>query len=127
MKFTSRRLFGFILVLIGFSLAAAAWWAMHGNHMFIGRYLQASNGTHIIIGGQNRPVVLRDRFVSDSMFEGLEDGDRVLVVCDGINESYPAQSSAYFCMRLERGNATDLPDDTLRQLTELGWLSFAPL
>ena len=127
MKVTSRRMFSFALVFIGFGLAASAWWAVRGNHMFVGRYLRADNGAHIVISGRNNPVVLRDRSTADSMFDGLEDGDRVLVVCGGVNESYPAQSSAYFCLRLERGGADDLPGDTLRQLTELGWLPLASL
>ncbi|MGE4276299.1 MAG: hypothetical protein AB7E30_03865 [Lawsonibacter sp.] len=127
MKLTARRLFVLVLVLIGLSMAAVSWWAVTGNYIFTGRYLRADNSTHIIIDRQNSPVVMRNRSASDSMFDGLEDGDRVLVVCGGIHESYPAQSSAYFCLRVGRGGADDLPADTLRQLAELGWLSLSPL
>lgn len=123
MKFTARRLLVSILVFISLSIAAIFWWAVSGNVIFTGCYLRANNGTHIIIDRQSSPVVMRNRFASDAMFDGLEDGDRVLVVCDGINQSYPAQSNIYFCFRLGRGDAADLPADTLRQLAELGWLS----
>lgn len=127
MKLTVRRLLVLLLVLICLSIAVISWWAVTGNIIFTGRYLRANNGTHIIIDRQCSPVVMRNRFTSDAVFDGLDDGDRVLVVCDGINESYPAQSNVYFCFRLGRGDAADLPVDTLRQLAKLGWLSLSSL
>ncbi|MEA4933198.1 MAG: hypothetical protein VB071_06380 [Lawsonibacter sp.] len=127
MKLTARRLLISILVFISLSIAAISWWAVTENTIFTGSYLRANNGTHIIIDRQSSPVVMRNRFASDAMFDGLEDGDRVLVVCDGINESYPAQSNVYFCFRLGKGEAADLPADTLHQLAELGWLSLSSL
>lgn len=127
MKHTARRLLVVVLIFTSLCIVAISWWVAAGNTVFTGRYLRANSGTHIIIDRKSSPVVMCNRFSSNAMFDGVEDGDRVLVVCDGLNESYPAQSNIYFCLRLGSGDAADLPADTLRQLAELGWLSLSSL
>lgn len=91
--------------------------------LFLGRYLQGNSGSHILVCQDGMPIVMRDCSRDDALFAGLSDGDRVLVLHSGIAESYPGQSGAYFCLRLGGGAPSDLPADTLEQLTQLGWLS----
>ena len=90
-----------------------------------GRYLQASNGAHIVIDEAGTPVVLTDRSET-GIFKGLSAGDKVLVSCSILAETYPARAVAYFCMPQEEGHPTDLPSETLSQLVEMKWLA-APL
>ena len=92
----------------------------------LGRYLQGNSGSHILVRQDGTPIVMRDCSRDDALFAGLSDGDRVLVLHDAVLESYPGRSGAYFCLRLGDGAHSDLPADTLEQLTQLGWLS-API
>ena len=86
----------------------AGLFAGSGVTVLTGRYLQASGGSHIVISTQGTPVVLN---ASDgaSLFDGLSAGDRVLVLCSGVNACWPGQSRAYLCLRLGGGSTDDLP------------------
>ena len=57
-----------------------------------------------------------------SLFDGLSAGDRVLVLCSGVNACWPGQSRAYLCLRLGGGSTDDLPASTVQKLAELGWI-----
>lgn len=111
-----------LLALACLGMAALGVFQATGRSVMLGRYLQAGDGSHIMIDRQGTPIILGDRSRTGDLFQGLEDGDRVLFLCSDIQESYPARSRAYWCFRLERGTAADLPADTLGQLKELGWL-----
>lgn len=93
-----------------------------GSSVISGHYLQANNGAHIIIDHNGSPIVMRDYSDQGRLFHALSDGDRILVVCSGINQSWPGQASAYWCLRLGDGAEGDLPQGTLLLLSELGWL-----
>ena len=99
----------------------AGLFAGSGVTVLTGRYLQASGGSHIVISTQGTPVVLN---ASDgaSLFDGLSAGDRVLVLCSGVNACWPGQSRAYLCLRLGGGSTDDLPASTVQKLAELGWI-----
>ena len=126
MKRAAKRLLLPVLALtclltMGTGLAAA------NTNILSGRYLRGSNGSHIVVDSRGNPHVMEDRSEKGVLFEALEDGDRVLVLCGAnVNEIYPARNSAYWCLRLGTGTQADLPGDTVRQLAELGWLT-APL
>lgn len=117
------RLSALVLVLV-LLLAAGLFWCMEtGKSVLIGRYLQAKDGSHLMIDQTGSPIILQAPDRNPHMFDALEDGDRMLVVCGGILASYPGRSGAYWCLRLGGGSMDDLPQDTLSQLTQLGWLS----
>lgn len=85
-----------------------------------GRILVADNGTVLLIS-HNSPIVLGNRGRA-WVTEGLSTGDEVLVIHDGIAESYPAQTGAYFVYRKGGGTMADLPPQVLDSLRELGWI-----
>ena len=121
-----KRLVFVGLILIGLVVTSLLWCVGSGKSVLVGRYLQARDGSHMVIDNNGSPVILEAPDSRPRMFDALEDGDRVLVICGGINTSYPGRSGAYWCLRLGDGSAEDLPPDTIRQLTQLGWLSPAP-
>ena len=82
--------------------------------------LVADNGSVLLIA-QGSPIVLSTQG-SAGMLDGLSTGDEILVVHDGIQESYPAQTGAYFVLRLGGGTVDDLPAQVLDSLRELGWI-----
>lgn len=104
----------------------AAGMAARTGSLLTGRFLLGDPDTPILIDASGTPIVLTDRTGSD-LFAGLSDGDRILVVLSPVAETYPARAGAYFCLRLDRGSAEDLPRHTLQTLAELGWLSLPRL
>lgn len=87
-----------------------------------GKYLLADKNRHMVII-DNSPVALSDK-TDGKMFENLTDGDKILVFHDGIQESYPAGTRAYFCLKVSDGEITDIQPDILTSLDELGWIDY---
>jgi hypothetical protein len=112
-------------LLIAACLGAAGlfWCVETGKSLFVGRYLQARDGSHMVIDRHGSPIILDPPSYLPDLFDSLEDGDRILVLSDLILTSYPGRSGAYLCLRLGDGSPEDLPNETVSQLTQLGWLS----
>lgn len=67
------------------------------------------------------PILLSDRTGKNSPFDSLKSGDRILVLHDGIQESYPARTGVYALWKTGSGTVSDLPQSVLNTLAELGW------
>ena len=89
--------------------------------MTVGRVLVCQNGTYMLIDG-NSPIAMSNCLKIDRLFEGLENGDKVWVLHDGIQETYPARTGAYAVRKLEDGDMDDIPKAVLESLHELGWV-----
>ncbi len=122
MKAVGKHLLVLSLALLFVCAAPLIWWTASGNSLIAGRYLQGENGAGILISSSG-PIVLRDRSKPGNLFDGLKTGDRVLVACDGVAESFPSQAGAHWCLHLGDGGPQDLPQDTLTQLADLGWIT----
>ena len=85
--------------------------------------LIADNGSVLWIDDSGSPVVMRDMTEEQGLFDGLESGDRIWLLHDGVNESYPGGTGVYVCIKTGDGTIADLPRETLDSLTELGWIS----
>ncbi len=92
-----------------------------GLGLSVGRYLGTDDGKNFLVADRT-PIQISDRSKNQDLFDGLETGDKILVIHTGIEESYPARSGAYFVLRLERGTEDDIPAEVISSLTELGWL-----
>lgn len=86
-----------------------------------GRYLKSKEG-HLIIddGG---PVELQAE--DKTIFEDLTDGDKIVIGCNAIAESYPGQTRVLYLEKIEDGEYDDLDKNTLEMLGELGWIDYA--
>ena len=92
------------------------------NYGYIeGRVLIADNGAYFIVLNDHSPIRMTDRSFGGGVFSNLQTGDRISVICGGIEESYPGNTAVYFLRRLEKGTAEDVSPDVIRTLTELGW------
>ena len=112
-------------IIIGIAvLSVAALWILtaRGFGLSVGRCLIAGNGTYMLIEG-NSPIVMSNRAGNEGIFDELETGDKILVLHDGVNESYPGGTGVYGIFRLGGGDISDIPEQVLEQLTDLGWLS----
>ena len=95
---------------------------MNANSLGIstGRVLISSHGSYMLIR-DNSPINMGNPKNKSRLFNGLENGDEVLVLHNGINETYPGKTGAYAIFKLKDGDIADIPAEVLASLTELGW------
>ena len=86
-----------------------------------GRYFLADNGSDMLIL-ENSPFVMSNRTKNENMFSKLDTGDKILVLHDGLAESYPGKTGAYFVLKLGRGSIADIKSSVLESLSKLGYL-----
>lgn len=87
-----------------------------------GRYLKSTSDTHLIIDENNSPIVMGNSSKKDNIFEGLQTGDKIEIICNSeIRETYPAGTDIYSCKLIERGTIEDIPKETLKSLEEMEW------
>lgn len=87
-----------------------------------GIYIAAESPIILFDNGSGEPVVMLGR-TGDEMFADLQTGDRILILHDGtMMLSYPAQMNVFFCIRLKKGDISDVPEGTMGLLEEMGWL-----
>ncbi len=108
-------------VFICFAVISIFVFAGKGYSPSVGRFLKAENTDMIII--DNSPIVMSNRTGNEYLFENYEIGDKILVIHDGINESYPGSTGVYFSIKLADGHISHISETVLRQLYELGWTS----
>lgn len=87
----------------------------------VGRYLVTESGADMLVV-ENSPVVMSNR-TNRELFDSLTIGDKILVIHDGIAETYPAKTGVYAVFKLGDGSAADIPQTVIDELSELGWLA----
>jgi len=92
----------------------------HSLGLSTGRVLITSHGGYMLIR-DNSPISMGNPKNKSGLFDDLENGDEILVLHDGINESYPGKTGAYAIYKLKDGDIDDIPAEVLTILTELGW------
>ena len=95
-----------------------------GQVVLTGYSLECENDVYMIIDERGSPIHYSYKKALGTDVEKLTNGDRILIISDLINESYPGSTSAYFIFKLEDGDVSDIPEDTLISLSELGWYKF---
>ncbi len=105
--------------ILGISLGAFI--LNSGINISTGNVLISENGTYFLIKG-NTPVRLSDYSEEKDVLPALANGDKVLVIHDGIAESYPASTLCRFCIKIGSGSTSDIPEEVITAMTGLGWL-----
>ena len=90
-----------------------------GYGVFVGVYLETEDGVAMLIDN-NTPIVMSSNHNGD-LFSELSNGDKILVIHDGIAESYPAKTRAYCVIKLNEGEMDDIPQNVVEELDKLGW------
>ena len=106
-----------VLVLL---IGSVGFLAIKGYGISQGRYLESKNGQPILIL-DNSPMTMSNRTEKD-LFDNYDVGDKILVIHDGIAESYPGKTGVYAVFKLSDGTTGDIPQEVVNQLIELGWL-----
>lgn len=113
-------LLSFAGVIIALAVALG-FLAIKGMGISYGIYLEARNNTPMMVV-DNSPMKMSRRSDRD-IFDGLEIGDRILVIHDGVAQSYPAQTRAYAVIKLWGGDASDISSDVIENLMSMGWIT----
>ncbi len=85
-----------------------------------GTVLKTENGTCFLVK-ESSPIRLSFVFEDTQKNASYETGDKLLVIHDGIQESYPAVTGVYFSLKLGGGQEDDIPETVIKSLTQLGW------
>lgn len=110
-----------ILVVAALVCAAGIWYAAANSLSFsTGRLLMGEDGPYMLILDDS-PIVMSGTTKTEERLRGWDSGDKILVLHDGIQESYPGGTGAYLVFKLEDGDITDIPETVLETLTALGW------
>lgn len=94
---------------------------LHDKSITVGRYLESLHGDHMLIDGKS-PDVMSNYSPWEDLFDGLQAGDKILVVHGPTLDSYPGQTDAYLCLKLQSGNIYDISENVIDSLSEMGWL-----
>ena len=113
-------LFLFAIAFVVFGIAS-----YKGFSISEGQVLITDKGSYMIII-DNSPIVMSNQSKNEKMFESLTNGDKILIVHDGIQESYPGGTGVYFCKKLSDGEYKDLPEQVIVSLIELDYIDTPP-
>lgn len=109
----------FVVILLSLIIFAAVM-ANRGFAISKGIYLESKSDRPLIVM-ENSPVSMSDQ-TDGNLFEGLQTGDRILVLHDGIAETYPGSTGVYAVWKIGSGAQGDIPSDVIRSLIEMGWI-----
>lgn len=108
-------------LLVIAAVAFIAFMCSGSKSLLTGYSLRCSNDSYMIIEETGSPTRYSFSKAVGTNVEKLTDGDRILIISDLINESYPGSTRAYIVLKLSDGDISDIPEDTLVSLEELGW------
>lgn len=111
-----------LLIVIALLVIGVAALLISGLTPAKGYVIAADNGSFLIVL-EDSPVVMSNRSHDEDLFQGLHTGNQILILHDGIAESYPGKTGVYFCMNVSPGNPNKIPSHIIEELTELGWLN----
>ncbi len=77
-----------------------------------GRLYLAEKHTYLI-DDRDMAMLVSDQSKKGTLFQGYENGDEVLIVHDGVEETYPARTGAYYSIRISKGNGTYKPTNEI--------------
>lgn len=113
-----------IMVIIILAITGVGIMINRGYGASTGVYIESKDGVAILIR-KKTPIVLSSMHNGD-MFNGVDVGEKILVIHDGIAESYPAKTRAYAVFKIKDGVTGPLPPSVINELIELGWLDENP-
>lgn len=93
-------------------IAAMGILSVKGYGLSVGRCLIDPNGSYLLVV-DNSPIYMHG---DDKHFEGLENGDKLIVLHSGVEESYPARTGVYSIFKYSSGDTEGL-DETQNTFT----------
>lgn len=90
--------------------------ASKGLSISTGRFYLSENGDYMLID-DDTAIIMSNQSSNDALFNNLTSGDKILVVHDGIETSFPGRTSVHYCFRISNGDIDDIPMAIINQFT----------
>ena len=116
-----KKLLVTVVALIVIGVTAFIIFMSGGKSVISGYSLRCDNDIYMIIEENGAPIRYNFSKAVGTNVENLEQGDKIIIISDVVNESYPGSTRAYVVMKIADGDIEDIPEDTLASLEELGW------
>ena len=86
-----------------------------------GKYLQAKNNTHILVGQRGYRIMIPQ---NESLFEDISDGDSIWIKTKGsfLDSKNGENIATYSCTKIFDGNYDDISELVIEELIELNYL-----
>ena len=101
---------GFILLCILLLIVTVCIIGIKGYGISKGRLYLAEKHTYLI-DDRDMAMLVSDQSKKGNLFQGYESGDEVLIVHDGVEETYPSRTGAYYVILTAKGDGTYEPTD----------------
>ena len=97
--------------IIALLMATAAVTSMMGYGVSVGKLYFTESSTYLIDGTTS--IIVSDQSRKSNMFDGYANGDEIILVHDGVEETFPARTGGYMAIRISKGDGTYKPSDDL--------------
>ena len=97
--------------IIALLMAAASVTSMMGYGVSVGKLYFTESSTYLIDGTTS--IIVSDQSRKSNMFDGYANGDEIILVHDGVEETFPARTGGYMAIRISKGDGTYKPSDDL--------------
>ena len=101
---------GFILLCILLLIVTVCIIGIKGYGISKGRLYLAEKHTYLI-DDRDMAMLVSDQSKKGNLFQGYGNGDEVLIVHDGVEETYPSRTGAYYVILTAKGDGTYEPTD----------------
>ena len=98
---------GIIALLMG----TAAVTSMMGYGVSVGKLYFTESSTYLIDGTTS--IIVSDQRRKSDLFDGYANGDEIILVHDGVEETFPARTGGFLAFRISKGDGTYKPSDDL--------------
>lgn len=115
-----KKIVIFVLPLIVIAVAILAIYIANPQTI-TGRCLVTTDGIYMIVDKNGSPVVMSNQSGNESLFDGLNSGDKIRITCGMIQTSYPGKTGVTKCKLIAQGSLDAVPEATLSELHELGY------
>ncbi|MHB8065198.1 MAG: hypothetical protein ACYDG2_21740 [Ruminiclostridium sp.] len=116
-----KKILVLVLSLIVIAVVVFAICADSNVQTIMGRCLVTTDRVYLIVKENGIPIVMDNQSGNKSLFDGLNNGDMIRIICDMIQTSYPGKTGVTKCKLITKGSLDDIPKKTLSELQEMGW------
>lgn len=124
-KNTKKTITIILIIIIGLfliiNLGLSFLWANRLN-LTIGTYIKTNEGGNMIVMNDGLCGLHTE---NENFFTGLQTGDKILIVNnhDDMGITTPRSTDCFFCLRLGKGDISNIPEKHLEQLRDFGYIS----
>ena len=88
--------------IIAVAMATAAVTSMMGYGVSVGKLYFTEDSVFLIHG--NSSMIVSDQSKKSDLFDGYANGDTIILVHDGVEETFPAHTGGYMAFRISKGD-----------------------